>query len=130
MHDIILSYKPKRCQLRIDGEDHSGHYLLVEVMNTRSIGPNLFLAPESRPDDGHFDVVLIAEEDKEQFAAYVADKIKGIEAPADFTTVKAREITISWEGTHVHVDDEVVKIKKETEIGIEMREGLLEFLVP
>lgn len=130
LHDIILSYEPRRCGLKIDGEDHSGHYLLVEVMNTRSIGPNLFLAPEARPDDGHFDVVLIAEEDKEKFAAYVADKIKGIEAQADFTTVKAKDITISWEGTHVHVDDEVVKIKKETEVEIEIREGLLEFLVP
>lgn len=130
LQELIQSYEPKRCQLQIDGEDHSGHYLLVEVMNTRSIGPNLFLAPDARPDDGHFDVVLISTEDKDKFASYVAGKLKGIEAPADFTIVSARNITISWEGTHVHVDDEVVKIKKETEVEIEIKEGLLEFLVP
>lgn len=130
LHEICLSYEPHHCQLKIDDQDYSGTYLLVEVMNTRSIGPNLFLAPESQPDDGHFDVVLVPEKDQDQFAAYVSHKIKGIEDQGHFMVVKAKEIIISWEGTHVHVDDEVLKIRKDKEVVIEIREGLLPFLVP
>jgi diacylglycerol kinase (ATP) len=128
--EIIESYEPRQCQLELDGEDYSGRYLLVEIMNIRSIGPNLFLAPDAQPDDGKLDVVLVPEEDKDKLADYVANKRKGIEQPADFRVAQAQKIKVSWDGTHVHVDDEVLKIKKETEIGISIREGLLEFLVP
>lgn len=130
LHKIILDYEPRQCRLMIDEKDYTGKYLLVEIMNTRSIGPNLFLAPDAQPDDGVLDVVLVPERDKDKFAAYVTDKIEGNEVPADFTTIKARKVVIGWEGTHVHVDDEVLKLKKQKEVEIEIKEGLLEFLVP
>jgi diacylglycerol kinase (ATP) len=130
LHKISLDYEPRQCRLVIDGQDYTGKYLLVEIMNTRSIGPNLFLAPDAQPDDGVLDVVLVSEKDKRKFATYVANKIDGIESSADFTVIKARKVDIGWEGTHVHVDDEVLKINKEKAVEIEIKEGLLEFLVP
>lgn len=130
LHKITLDYEPKQCRLVIDDKDYSGKYLLAEIMNTRSIGPNLFLAPDAHPDDGVLDVVLVPERDKQKFAAYIANKIEGNEESADFTTIKAKKVVIGWEGTHVHVDDEVLKINKEKEVEIEIKEGLLEFLVP
>jgi diacylglycerol kinase family enzyme len=130
LHEIIFSYEPKQCMLKIDGVDHSGKFLLVEIMNTKLIGPNLFLSPHGDPGDGQFEVILIPESDKEKLAAYISDKLKGIEVPYTFNHVKSKNINISWEGTHVHVDDEIIKIEKGKEIEIELREGLLEFLVP
>jgi diacylglycerol kinase family enzyme len=129
LHEIILSYKSKECILEIDGVDHSGTYLLAEIMNTQSIGPNLFLAPQADPGDGHLEVVLVPEHDREMLAAYVRHKINGIEEDYDFHSITGKNIRISWEGTHVHVDDEVVKLKKSSEVKIELKEGLLEFLV-
>ena len=35
------------------------HVVLLESMNIPYIGPNLFLAPDSRQGDGCFDVVLV-----------------------------------------------------------------------
>jgi diacylglycerol kinase (ATP) len=128
--ELLPAYKPHHCQLEIDGTDFSGQYLLVEVMNTRSIGPNLLLAPGAHPDDGELEVVLVSEGEQEQFASYLAHKLRGEEVDAAFPTVKAHKIKVSWEGTHVHVDDEVVKIKKGQEVEIEIKPGLLEFLVP
>ncbi len=110
--------------------DHSGKFLLAEIMNTRLIGPNLFLSPHGDPGDGLFEIILIPENDKEKLASYISDKLKGIEVPYNFEQVKAKNISISWEGVHVHVDDEMIKIDKNQEIEIELREGLLEFLVP
>lgn len=130
LHEIIFSYKPKDCKIKIDGVDHSGKYLLVEIMNTKLIGPNLFLSPHGDPGDGEFEIILIPEDDKEKLASYVAEKLEGNEAVYTFRQYKAKNITISWEGTHLHVDDQVLKIGKNQEIEIELRKGLLEFLVP
>lgn len=129
MHQCIFSYEPKYCNLKIDGHDYSGSYLLVEIMNTKSIGPNLFLAPEADPGDGFFNVIMIPEADKEKFAAYIMSKINGKEEAYEFPEIKGKEISVSWNGTHVHVDDEVLKLEKDTEVKIEMRKGMLQFLI-
>ena len=103
---------------------------MTEIMNTKLIGPNLFLSPHGDPGDGEFEVIMIPEKDKEQLADYISDKLRGVEAPYTFHQFKAKEITISWEGTHLHVDDEMIKIDKGVAIEIELRKGLLEFMVP
>ncbi len=130
LHKIILSYEPRHCKLKLDGNDHSGVFIMAEIMNTQSIGPNLHLAPVADPGDGFFEIVLIPEKDKEKFANFVWDRINGSDVAYDYSTIKAKEVIISWEGTHVHVDDEVIKIEKSTKVKITMREALLEFLVP
>jgi len=129
LHNIILSYEPRQCKLKIDDADYSGIYIMAEIMNTQSIGPNLHLAPVADPGDGAFEIVLIAEKDKEKFANFVFDRLNGKDVAYDYSTIKAKEVTISWDGTHVHVDDEVIKIEKDVEVKVEMKEGLLEFLV-
>ena len=130
LHDIIFSYDPKYCELKVDGQDHSGKFLLAEIMNTRLMGPNLFLSPHGDPGDGQFEVILIPEEDKGKLASYVAEKINGVDIPYTFRQLKGKDIEISWEGTHVHADDEIIKIEKNEKVKIELREGLLKFLVP
>lgn len=129
LHRIILSYEPKQCRLEVDGKDYSGKFVLAEVMNIKSIGPNLFLSPGADPGDGEFEVVTVSEADKENFATYVLNKIDGKEETYSFNTLKAKQVKISWEGTHVHVDDKVVNLSESEEISIEMKAGLLEFLV-
>jgi diacylglycerol kinase family enzyme len=130
LREIIFSYEPKQCNLKIDGVDLSGKFLMTEIMNTKLIGPNLFLSPHGDPGDGEFEVIMIPEKDKEKLATYISDKLNGIESPYTFHQLKAKEITISWQGSHMHVDDEVIKIEKGVEIEIELRKGLLEFMVP
>jgi diacylglycerol kinase (ATP) len=130
LHKIILSYEPRYCKLEINGMDHSGKFLLAEIMNTKSIGPNLILSPAGNPGDGEMEVVLVPESDKEKFAEYVLNKINDRELTYHFQTIKAKNIRISWEGKHVHADDKIIRLKKSPEISIEIKEHLLEFLVP
>lgn len=125
--EIIDSYKAKSCILNLDGSDHSGNYLLVEVMNIRSIGPNLTLAPVADPGDGFFDVVLISENQREEFKQYISNKLNGIDEPFIFKSIKAKNIKIKWDGLLVHVDDELIENNKE--VKIEVMEGVLKFLV-
>ena len=50
--------EPTHMDLVVDGQELSGDYLLVEVMNFGCAGPNLCLVPEAVHSDGLFDVVL------------------------------------------------------------------------
>lgn len=98
--------------------------------NIGSIGPNLNLAPDADPGDGEFDVVMITETQRMALADYVRQKIRGREVLFDFPVLKAKDLAIYWDGRHVHVDDEYHKLEEPARIKIEMREGLLEFLLP
>lgn len=124
---VIDTYKAKACTLTIDGINYSGNFLLVEVMNIRSIGPNLNLAPLADPGDGTFDVILITEAQREEFKKYISDKLKGVEEPFTFNTIPATKIKVKWEGMLAHVDDEFLDINKE-EVNIQILEGVLTFL--
>lgn len=130
LHKIILSYQPKYCKLEVDGTNHSGKYLLAEIMNTRSIGPNLFISPYGDPGDGELEVILVPEAHKNKFAEYVANKINGVEETYSFHTLKAKNIKISWHGTHAHVDDEIVKLPVAAEVVIELKRNVLQFIIP
>ncbi|WP_207532412.1 diacylglycerol/lipid kinase family protein [Desertivirga arenae] len=129
LHQIIESYEPAYCELEVDGIDHSGKFLLVEIMNTQSIGPNLVLSPHANPGDGEFEVVLIPESQKEKLLNYVGNKLQGIEAPNLFDICKAKNIKIKCHDLLAHVDDETVEIHQQAEVRIELIEGMLEFMV-
>jgi diacylglycerol kinase (ATP) len=129
LHDIILTSKARYCKISLDGTDYSGKFLLVEVMNTQSIGPNLNLTPVGDPSDGEFEVILVSERQRDEFAAYVHNKLHGIEQPPIFNILKAKNLEMYWEGRLLHIDDEIVELKKPKDARIKMQEGLLKFLV-
>lgn len=127
---ILTEYKPHFCELQIDDSDHSGKFLLAEIMNIRSIGPNLNLSPLSDPGDGEFEIVLLPKSQKEKFLAYVEAKLRGEEELFSYHTLKGKRICISWEGTHMHVDDKVIKAEKGARVKIVLKENQLRFLAP
>lgn len=130
LHDIILSYKAKACTIEAEGITYSGKFLLVEIMNICSIGPNLNLDPTADPGDGELEIILVPEEQREAFAAYVRNRIKGVDEPFLFNVFKAKKLTLYWEGNLVHIDDENIPLKKPRKISIDLQEGMLHFLVP
>jgi diacylglycerol kinase family enzyme len=129
MHHIAHTYPPQYCQLTVDGVDHSGKYIMAEVMNTRFIGPNLFLSPHGHPGDGTFEVVLIPGEDQQRFAAYIDSKLKDAEVVYSFKTIRAENVQINWGGTHVHVDDEQLELHAGTPVKVHIEKQALVFLI-
>ena len=130
LHDLILSYKTENLQLEIDGVDYSGKYLMAEIMNIRSVGPNLLIAPDANPADGQLEVVLVTEGQREDLANYVLNKLKGIEDPFVFNSIKATTIRLQADNTHIHIDDELIWIEEPAQIKIEVFEGILNVFVP
>lgn len=129
LHSIIHSYDAKYCKLEIDGAFHSGKYIMLEIMNTSSIGPQLLIAPNADPGDGHFDVVLVTEEQRNELGNYVLSLINGETIAFPFETITGKSISMEWDSAQIHVDDTLVKVEKNHPIKIDMHAGALEFLV-
>ncbi len=92
--------------IKIDGKDYSGHYLWIEVMNTRQLGPQLVLAPEADHGDDYLDVMLVREDQEKELRDFLkAHEKDAVESP--FEVIKAKKIEVK---THLpfHVDDSVV----------------------
>ncbi len=130
LEEIATEYKGRACKLYIDGVDHSGNYLMVEIMNINCVGPNLDINPKGSTSDGWLDVVLVAVEDRAQLVAYVQSKINGQVANANFKTIQGREVELSWDGGSMHVDDEIIKIEKQQQLVVKVQQGALRFLLP
>ncbi|RYY37737.1 MAG: hypothetical protein EOP46_01525 [Sphingobacteriaceae bacterium] len=131
LHDIVLDYKAKYCRVNIDGEIITGNFLLAEVMNIRSVGPNLVLAPDANPGDGMLEVVLIPEDQRRQFADYLTHIINGNSCPPfNYQTYSGKNISIEWDDTLLHADDELVELQEKAAISIEIQHSAMKFLVP
>jgi diacylglycerol kinase (ATP) len=129
LRDIVSLAAPVQCEVIVDGKDHSGRYLLAEVMNTRSIGPNLNLSPFADPGDGVFEIVLIAESHRQGFIRYLSSKMDGNEKLTFFKMLKGSEVDIFWHGTALHVDDEKKVLDQPCKVHIRLQPKAFKFLV-
>jgi diacylglycerol kinase family enzyme len=98
----------RRWQVSADGQDLSGNYFALELLNIRFVGPNLPLAPGAFPGDGLLDVVMIGETDREPLLAYLENRLHLASAQMpELRIARARRIEIvSPAGVRWHVDDE------------------------
>lgn len=103
----VKSAEPIDVEADLDGEDISGRYLLLEALNIPYVGPNLFLAPESDPGDGTFEVVLVSEGERDRLLEYLAKWQEDRERLAVLPSRKGRRLRMQWTGFSVHIDDKL-----------------------
>jgi diacylglycerol kinase family enzyme len=127
---------PHALAIKLDGRSISGEYVLFEAMNMEFVGPNLYLAPDMRPDDGLLDVVLVTTSERDKLQESLANWQDGALHRPDLTRYRASRIEMEWSGFEVHVDDEPwPPSNKEaqpavTDIQIEVERDALQFLAP
>jgi diacylglycerol kinase (ATP) len=102
----LETYTPLPFELEVEGRNRSGNYLLAAVMNTRSIGPALELAPDAKCDDGELDVVLVHPEARKALVTHLkrAAEEADIVLPT-FETVRATHVRMRADERWVHIDD-------------------------
>jgi len=106
--NTLKDYQPKYIHVVLDGEDLSGSYVLLEVMNTPTVGLRFRLAPDAEPDDGQFDVVLIHANQRENYLDYMAGVLLGkLEDLPAVSVMRGRHLEIAWRGFPLHMDAEV-----------------------
>ena len=116
-----------------DGRDLSGHYLLVEVMNIPTLGPNVPLAPSSTPGDGAFELVLAGESERSALVDIVAGLRKGRRVTASLPCSRAKHVVISCADRRYHVDGSLSGTSKKgvrSHFEISVQPHALQVLVP
>lgn len=107
LREVLADYPVHECQVSLDGQDLSGEYILVEVMNIRSVGPNIDLAPDASVSDGLFDLVLLDESQRSRLRDYLTARLDGSAPELDLPIRRGRRVDLAWHGSRVHIDDEV-----------------------
>ncbi len=128
LQKIAKDYTAKAAKIWIDGVLHEGKYLLIELVNIRSIGPNLELAPAADPSDGSLHVIMVKEDHREEFITYLRDRKCPPINPC-WQIISGKEIQVLSDFNWAHVDDELLEVKKGKKVKTEMRPSVLEFLV-
>src|SRR5204862_7498221 len=106
-----------------------GSYLLAAVMNMRSFGPALEIAPHARVDDGLLDVALIGPDAKDALVTHLRRAAnEGIIALPAFEVVRGARVRLRADGQWAHVDDEPRQLDAEVTIAVEPR--AIRVLVP
>jgi diacylglycerol kinase (ATP) len=127
--------KPLALKAWIDGNDISGKYLLLEAVNIPYVGSNLFLAPDSKPGDGHLEVVLVTEAERERLVKYLETWQENRERLAVLPSHRGKSLKLEWTGFEIHIDDKLWPQKADAgdppPARVEARvNGQVDFLVP
>ena len=105
LRELLDKSAPVSIEAEIDGDDVSGEYLLFEAMIIPYIGPNLFLAPDSRPGDGCFELVLVGEKERDRLREYLAHWQNGKARVPVLPSRHGRALRMDWSGFQLHLDD-------------------------
>lgn len=129
LRSIVISHPSAPFHITADGRTYDGKYLMVEVMNISSIGPNLKLAPRADPGDGKLELVLLSDEHRSEFAEYISGKIQGVEYHFAPQAISAEKIEISTPSKSLHIDDERLTLERAADIMLRPAPAVMEFLV-
>ena len=125
---VLSRLEPRRSTLTVDGESITGEFLLAEILNIQSVGPNLVLSADADPSDGYFSVVTATEDQREDVTRYLKDLSDGREGSLSLPTLRARAINIETV-EDVHVDDEIVRFPMSATMSVRIEAAAVEFLV-
>jgi diacylglycerol kinase family enzyme len=126
-HEALGRLQPQRWTITLDGLSTTGEFLMVEVLNMPSIGPNLVLSDEANPCDGLFSVVIATEYHRAVLDEYLLNRIDGGERPLSLPPRHAKHIQIrGWRD--VHVDDQLLRSDASETVSIVIEPAALEFL--
>jgi len=132
---LLEEHAPDHIKATLDGADISGNYLLFEALNLPYVGPNLFLAPDARPDDGLLDVVMVDEAHRDELLAAITDWQEGKSTLPRLPTRRGKLLKIEPVADNVHMDDKLWRagdsaLPNRGDIEVKLMAGAVEVLVP
>jgi diacylglycerol kinase family enzyme len=126
--ELLRELEPRRLRLTLDGTVAEGDFVLVEVLNIGSIGPNLVLAPGASASDGWLEVVTAGDEHRHVLDEYVQRRLEGREGRLSLPVRRAREVEIDGP-CELHVDGEARTGLQPERVSIGIEPGAVQLLV-
>lgn len=105
LKEQLSKYRWKDMTVRLDGEDLSGKYFLLEALNVRYLGPRLDLVPRAEINDGLLDVVFVSKPEKTRLSRYITNRLEHKPPRGSLTVRRGRHLQVEWEISPVHIDD-------------------------
>ncbi|RZK82201.1 MAG: diacylglycerol kinase [Pedobacter sp.] len=125
---ITKYYKAFHFKIEIDDRIIEDECILIEVMNISSLGPHLKLGKDADPGDGFFDVVIVTDKDRNLMEEYIYGKIDQRKPEFKIKSIRAKQLKVTASCSNLHVDDEVLKVKTETNLNISLLDSLIEIV--
>ena len=104
--------EPVEILAQLDGVDISGNYLLFEAVNLPYIGPNLYIAPDTKAGDGQLEVVLVPGSQRGKLVRYLDHWQENRERLSLLPSRRGKHLQIEWTGFALHIDDKLRPKKK------------------
>jgi diacylglycerol kinase family enzyme len=121
--------EPMRAAIAADGKALPDDLLLVEIMNTTSMGPRLYLAEGADPGDGYLDVVFLPRAQRAKMLDWLKNGKQ--DSPAPLPLLRVRNISIDWDGAPLRIGDELAPQRiKGGRVRIELEREAIQFLSP
>jgi len=93
---VFLYYKAPLARIEYDGQTITQPSLLISVMNGRRMGGGFMMAPESKPDDGLFDLCIAREVSRARIFGLIPHFIQGTQATQEpIRTGQARRVIVT-----------------------------------
>ncbi len=77
---VFLYYTPPKVRIQVDDEVINQRSLMISIMNGKRMGGGFQMAPESKPDDGFFDLCICETASKARIFGLIPYFLKGTQA--------------------------------------------------
>ncbi|MEO6053155.1 MAG: diacylglycerol kinase family protein [Chthoniobacterales bacterium] len=103
LREKAAKFKAQYCEVFLDGNDVSGEYFLLEIMNIPTIAPGLIFAPNAKMADGYMEFVMALEADRPAFVK----TLENDEDPHAFTlpSRQFKHMHMEIPDSLTHIDD-------------------------
>lgn len=130
---VLSTAAPRSYTVFADGEDLSGDYLMVEVMNTPMLGPNVPFAPGARLGDGRLDLVLVGVAERRALEAHLGRLRAGRTSAPRLPVRQVRQVVVSSADRRRHHDGKVLAnspARRRDHVDVAVEPHALQVLVP
>lgn len=92
---MFIYFKAPLVELNLDGQSSTFSALMISIMNGRRMGGSFMMTPNSKPDDGVFDLCIVHEVPRSALPGLMGLVMKGTQASHKaVTTAQASKITL------------------------------------
>jgi YegS/Rv2252/BmrU family lipid kinase len=130
LRSVFLYYKGPKISMQYDGNELSQPTLMVSIMNGRRLGGGFWMAPDSKPDDGLFDLCIADEVSPFRIITLIPYFLRGTQATQkEIKTAQAARISIrAVDGSlPTQTDGEIISIEDD-HLEIEIHPRQLEII--